>query len=265
MNVIADDVRLHYVEAGAGPAVVCMHGLGLNAGLFRHFLPQVSRCRRAIAYDLRGMGKSEAPGRRGVTHTIAQHAADLAALLDTLQVEQTALVAHAYGAFASMYFAMHRPERVRAMVVFNTCAYMGEPGTSQALYRAAMAELEGMGPLLDTAISRWFTEPFRRQYPDVIQFYREMLGSTPPLGYAASAREIAHLDLRAGLGQIRCPTLVLAGGQDWSTPPAVHQTIADSVPGSRLIVLPAASHTLPEEQPEEFARLVLEFLDEHGA
>ena len=261
MDVIANGVRLHYVEAGTGPAVVCIHGLGLNTGVWRHLMPQLSQRYRTVAYDLRGMGKSEAPGRRGVTHTIDLHADDLEALLDALRIERAAMVAHAYGAFVSMRFAMTRPDRVSAMVVVNTSAMMGEPGISQGLYRAAMAELDGMEPLLDVAMSRWFVESFHRERPEVIQFFREMLGSTPPLGYAASARELANMDLRPGLGKIECPTLAVAGEGDWSTPPEHHKVIAQGIPKGRLIVVKNASHTVPEEQPEEFARLTLEFLD----
>jgi 3-oxoadipate enol-lactonase len=262
MEIIANGVRLHYTEAGAGPAVICLHGLGLNLGLFRHQFPLWSQRYRTIAYDLRGMGQSEAPGRRGGTHTVEMHAHDLGALLDALQVQGASLVAQAFGAFAALHYAVQHPERVRALIVFNTCAFMGEPGISQGLYRAARAELDGMDPLLDTAMTRWFTEPFRREHPEAIQYYRKMLGSTPPLGYAASARELAQLDLRPELAQVKCPTLVLAGELDWSTPVAAHEVIAASIPNSRLVVVQGASHTLPEEQPEEFARLSLAFLEE---
>src|SRR4030042_5213711 len=129
------------------------------------------------------MGRSEAPGRRGLTYTIDLHAEDLESLLDRLKIGHAAIVAHAFGAFVAMRFAVKRPERVTAMVIVNTSAMMGEPGISQGLYRAATAELEGMAPLLDVAMSRWFVEPVHRNHPEVIQFYREMLGSTPPMGY----------------------------------------------------------------------------------
>jgi 3-oxoadipate enol-lactonase len=233
MDILVNGVRLNYEEAGSGPPVVCMHGLGLNMDLFRHLVPVLRQRHRVITYDLRGMGKSEAPGRRGVVHPLELHADDLGALLDALNIEQSAIVTHAYGAFISMRFAIQRPERVSAMVVFNTTAMMGEPGTTQALNRALSAELNGMDEQLDLSMSRWFIESFHREHPEVIQFYRKMLGSTPPFGYAASARAIAEFDLRPDLGKMRCPTLVIVG-----------------------------EHEVPEEQPEEFNRLILEFLNQ---
>ena len=73
------------------------------------------------------------------------------------------------------------------MAVVNASAMMSEPGVSYGLYRPAVAELDGMAPLLDVAMCRWFVEPFHRKHTEVIQFNREMLGWTPTIGYAASA------------------------------------------------------------------------------
>ncbi|MBM3801164.1 MAG: alpha/beta fold hydrolase [Acidimicrobiia bacterium] len=260
MNTIANGVRLHYDESGAGLPVVCLHGLGLNGGVWRNQTPVLAHRFRTIVYDLRGMGRSEAPGRRGTVHPISLHVDDLGGLFDALGIDRAILVAHAYGAFVTMQFAATYPQRVRAMVVVNTSAMMGEPGISQALFRAATAELDGMAPLLDVAMSRWFVKSFHHERPDVIQFYREMLAATPPLGYAASARAIGNMDLRPLLPKINCPTLVVAGANDWSTPPAGHALIADTIPNGKLVVVEGASHTVPEEQPDEFNRLMLEFL-----
>lgn len=265
MDIIANGIRLNYAEAGQGQAVVCLHGLGLNKEVWRHLFPLLSEHYRTMAFDLRGMGKSEAPGGRGLTYTIDLHAEDLESLLNGLRVEQTAIVAHAFGAFVAMRFAINRPERVSSMVVVNTSPMMGEPGISQALYRGAVAELDGMAPLLDVAMSRWFVEPFHRKHPEVIQFYREMLGSTPPMGYAANARSLGLWDLRPELAKIRCPTLVVAGKEDWSTPPSGHEIIAQRIQRGRLVIIQNASHTVPEEQAEEFNRLTLQFLKEHEA
>jgi 3-oxoadipate enol-lactonase len=263
MDIIANGVRLNYIEAGQGKTVVCLHGLGLNKDVWRHLFPLLSQHYRTLAYDLRGMGRSEAPGRRGLTYTIDLHAEDLESLLDRLKIGQIAIVAHAFRAFVAMRFAIKRPERVTALVVVNTSAMMGEPGISQGLYRAATAELEGMAPLLDVAMSRWFVETVHRNHPEVIQFYREMLGSTPPMGYAANARSLALWDFRPELGRIRCPTLIVAGKGDRSTPPEGHKVIAQGIPDSRFVIIENASHTVPEEQADEFNRLTLEFLGQH--
>ena len=263
MDIIANGIRLRYIESGRGHPVVCIPGNGLSTGMWRHLIPELSHRYRVISYELRGMGNSEAPGRRGVTYTNEDHAKDLEALLDVLNIRQAAIVAHAFGGFVAMRVAIDRPERVASMVLVNTSAKM-ESSTASEFHRwVTTSETQGMDPLLDGAMVRWFVERVHREHPEVIQFYREMLHGNPPMGYAANSRGIAQLDLRDELRTIRCPTLVVAGKEDWSTPPEEHELIAARVPGAQLAVVPSTSHTVPEEASEEFNRMTLEFLDQN--
>ena len=263
MDIIANGIRLQYIESGSGYPVVCIPGNGLSTDMWRHLIPELSQRYRAIAYELRGMGKSEAPGRRGVTYTNEDHGKDLEALLDVLDISQAAIVAHAFGGFVAMRVAIDRPERVSTMVLVNTSAKMESPTVSKFPGWATTVEMEGMEPLLDGGMARWFVERVHREHPEVIQLYREMLGANPPMGYAANARGIPLLDIRNELNTIQCPTLVVAGKEDKATPPEEHEIIAERIPGARLVVVPNTSHTVPEEQAEEFNRATLEFLDQN--
>ncbi len=261
MDVIANGIRLQYVESGSGYPVVCIHGNGLDRQMWNHLMRALSQRHRTIAYELRGMGQSEAPGRLGVTYTNKDHGKDLEGLLDALDVEQAALIGHAFGGFVAMRVAIDRPERVSAMVLVNTSAKLEGPTALSAQKWAPIAESQGMEPLLDKAIDRWFVERVRREQPEVIELYREVLGANPPMGYAANARGILQFDIRSELDQIKCPTLVVAGREDRSTPITDHELIVEGIPGSQLLVVPDSSHTVPEEQPEEFNRATLQFLD----
>ncbi len=78
-----------------------------------------------------------------------------------------------------------------------------------------------------------------------------------------SSWTLALWDVRPELGKIQCPTLVVAGKEDWSTPPEGHKFIAQAIPNSRFAIIENASHTVPEEQADEFNRLTLEFLTQH--
>ena len=260
MDVIANGVRLQYVEAGSGYPVVCIPGNGLSTLMWRHLIPALSERYRAIAYELRGMGGSEAPGRPGVTYTNEDHGKDLEAFLDGLDISHAAIVGHAFGGFVAMRVAIDRPERVGAMVLVNTTAK--SPRSAVAADWAKVVEAEGMEPLLDETMARWFLERVHREQPEVIQSYREMLGANPPMGYAANARGISRLDLRDELSAIQCPTLVVGGEEDKGIPPSENEKNAEKIPGAQLAIIRDASHTVPEEQAEEFNRTTLEFLDQ---
>ena len=260
MDVVANGVRLQYSESGSGYPVICLHGNGLTRDAWRHFLPELGRGHRAIAYDLRATGKSEAPGRRGVTFTNDDHARDLEAFMDALGIDRAALVGHAFGATVAMRVAIDRPERVAALVLVDIAARIGDKTRASLLGWAETVEREGMGPLVDAAMDRWFVQRMHRDHPETIQFYSIMYAANPPMGYAANCRGIPLFDVRDKLSLIRCPTLVVAGLEDRSVTVAEKTALAAGIPGARLVVVPDASHTVPEEQPEEFTRLTLEFL-----
>ena len=263
VDVIANGVRLQYSESGSGFPVVCMHGNGLNRDMWRHLIPELNQRYRAIAYDQRAMGKSETPGRRGLTFLNDVHAKDYQGFLDALDIDQAAIVAQAFGGFAALRTAIDRPERVKAMVLVNITAKMGGRTMTTLPEWPGTVEEHGMEPLLDEAMDRWFVQRVHREHPEVVQFYRKMLGANPPMGYAANTRGIMQYDISDELGKIRCPTLIITGNEDWSTPARDQEILAQGIPGARLAVVPDASHTVPEENAEEFNRLALEFLNEH--
>jgi 3-oxoadipate enol-lactonase len=262
MDLIANRTRFWYEESGQGQPVICIHGNGLNRELWRHLEPQLSSEYRAILYELRGMGESESVGTPGLKFSVKDHADDLSAIMDALEIDRAAILAHAFGSFVSMKFAADHPQRVTAMVVFCTAAKI-ESRTKQRLPKwVEIVEKEGMEPLIEEALDRWFVEPFKEVHPEIMDLYRKMVGANPWMGYAANCRGIIEYDIRDELDRIQCPTLAITGESDCSTLPEDHQLIADRIPDSKLVVVKNASHTVPEEQPEEFNRLCLEFLKE---
>jgi 3-oxoadipate enol-lactonase len=226
-------------------------------------LPELEKEYRAIAYDLRAMGRSEAPGHRGVVFTNEDHADDLGALLDLLDIDQAAFVGHAFGGMVAMRLAIDHPDRVRAMVIVDTAAKMEGTTLASLPGWAKTVEREGMGPLVDETMARWFIPRIHRDQPETIQFYADMVASNPPMGYAANCRGIPSYDIGSEIGRIRCPTLIVGGNEDRSVSIAAKAALANGIPGARLAVVADASHTVPEEQPSEFNRIALEFLRQH--
>ena len=95
---------------------------------------------------------------------------------------------------------------------------------------------------------------------DTVERMRRALLATPAEGYAACCEAIASLDLRAELRSIRVPTLVIAAEDDPATPPQHGRLIAETIEGTRFVVLPAARHLASVERPEEVAHELLEHL-----
>jgi 3-oxoadipate enol-lactonase len=263
VDIVVRGTRLHYVEGGDGFPVILLHGNGLTHAAWRHFFPQAAKHYRTIAYDLRAMGGSEAPGRRGVVFTNEDHARDLEAFLDALGIERAALVGHAFGAMVAMRTAIDHPERVRALVIVDTAAKMEGRTLASLPGWAETVERDGMLPLVEETMDRWFIPRVHRDHPDTIRFYADMVAANPPMGYAANCRGIPQYDIGSEIGSIRAPALVIGGSDDRSVSLPSKEALARGIPGARMVVVPDASHTVPEEQPETFNRVALSFLAEH--
>ncbi|MFI4978761.1 MAG: alpha/beta fold hydrolase [Nevskiales bacterium] len=105
-------VRLHYEEAGAGPPLVLLHGIGASCKDWEYNIPAFARDYRVIAPDLRGFGRSERSGN----YSVATFASDIWHLLDQLQVERFHLIGHSMGGAVALQMAVDRPQRLSSAV-----------------------------------------------------------------------------------------------------------------------------------------------------
>jgi pimeloyl-ACP methyl ester carboxylesterase len=108
---------VHLYEAGNGPPVLLLHGWPQDAASWRYVIPRLADRYRLIAPDLRGFGRSGAPGSGYDGMTFG---ADAIALLDALEIERAHLIGHDWGGFAAFAAGIAAPRRIASMVVLNT-------------------------------------------------------------------------------------------------------------------------------------------------
>jgi pimeloyl-ACP methyl ester carboxylesterase len=128
--------------------------------------------------------------------------------------------------------------------------------------RIETVRASGVEALADATLGRWLTDDAPAA---TVDWLRGILVSTPAEGYAGGSTAVRDMDLRGQLGQIRAPTLVIAGDDDLSTPPEHGRAIADAIPGARITVLERARHLANVERPAEFDRAAIEHLAAGGA
>ncbi|HYF61884.1 MAG TPA: alpha/beta fold hydrolase, partial [Herpetosiphonaceae bacterium] len=128
--VETNGIRLHYLDRGAGPAMLLLPGLSANArafdglvaaGLTDHF--------RVIAPDLRGRGLSDRPA----SYTLAEHAADVLGLLDALGLERVILGGHSFGGLMTLFLAAQAPERFPRLIVLDAALRLAGAATRAAI------------------------------------------------------------------------------------------------------------------------------------
>lgn len=262
MEASIGGTRLRFQLEGheAGPVVVLSHSLGSHSGIWDPQVSVLGRRFRVLRYDTRGHGASGVPqGPYGLD----QMAEDVRGLLDALRIERAAFVGISMGGMIGQVLALHHPERLHALVLCDTTSEV--PAAARPMWeeRVRVTRTKGMEPHVEPTVERWFTEPFRRTHPDVVDRVREMIRDTDPEGYVACCQAIEDLQLTDRLPEIRVPTLVVAGAEDPTTTPEVARGVHGRIEGSELSVLESAAHLCNMEQPEAFNRAVGDFLERH--
>ena len=162
-----------------------------------------------------------------------------------------------------MTFALKYPKRFRSLVLCDTSSRI--PPEAGPIWdgRIKTAAEQGMGPLVEPTLQRWFTEPFYQSNKPMMTRIGQRIRNTRPSGYIGCCKAIPKIDVTDRLGAITCPVLVVVGEQDVGTPVVMSRAIHDAIPGSELVVIPSASHLSNLEQPAAFNRAVEGFLDRH--
>jgi 3-oxoadipate enol-lactonase len=251
-------VALHFTEAGEGPAVVLVHAIGCDLAMWDDLARAlVARGMRAVRVDVRGHGASPVPPR---PYTLADLAADVAALLDRCGIERAHWVGLSMGGMIGQAFALDHGERLDKLVLANTTSSYGADGRKMWEARAKAVEEGGMAAITDLAMTRYFSDEFRAGHPEVVERVRGRFLQANPRGYIGCCDAIRDLDFTGRLHEIRARTLVIAGEKDAGTPPAMSEEIVRRIPAARLAIIPGAAHLSAVEKPREFGALVADFL-----
>jgi 3-oxoadipate enol-lactonase len=255
-------VELHHRLDGPpdAPPIVLSNSLGTALGMWDGQLPALAERFRVVRYDQRGHGRSPAPPG---PYTIADLAGDVLDLLDRLGIDRVSFCGVSIGGMTGLWLAINAPERIDRLGLCCTSAHLPPP--ENWTERAATARAEGMAPLADAALERWFTPEFRQRDADTVDRIRRGLLEAVPEGYAGCCEAIATHDVRPGLGAIRAPTLVIVAEDDPATPPEHGRLIADGVDGAGLVELERARHLANVERPEAVARELLGHLAAEAA
>jgi 3-oxoadipate enol-lactonase len=250
-------VALHATEEGRGDAVVLVHAIGCDLGMWDDVAASLAEHFRVVRVDVRGHGASPVPPR---PYSLGELAVDVAAVLDRLAIERAHWVGLSMGGMVGQAFALAHGERLGRLVLANTTSSYGTDGRTMWEARAKAVEEGGMAAITELAMTRYFSDEFRAQHADIVDRIRRRFLGTDPRGYIGCCDAIRDLDFTSQLARIKAPTLAIAGEKDAGTPPAMSQAIVDRIAGARLAVIPGAAHLSAVEDPAAFGALARDFL-----
>lgn len=250
------DIDMYYEEAGHGPPLVLLHGLGNCAEDWEFQVPAFSRHHRVIVPELRGFGRSQAGV--GVT-SVARMAADLAGLLQQLGVESLDLLGYSMGGAVAQQFALDHPGRVRRLVIANSMPTF-QPRTLrqrfEIFYRMVVIHLLGPRRLAEIAALRMYPEEHHALLREKV-IERSRYNHTR--SYVRALRALTRWSAMDRLDELRMPVLVLAAEHDYF-PREDSVRFAHALPKGRFECFDGMHHGLPMEAPAAFNHAVERFL-----
>lgn len=253
------DIRLHYQIDGDpnGKPIVFANSLGTDLRLWDKVVAGLPEGLHIIRYDMRGHGQSDVPEG---AYSMGALVRDVEGLLDHLQVKDALFVGLSIGGMVAQGLAVKRLDLVRAMVLSNTAAKIGQPGMWDD--RIATVRKGGVAALADATLDRWFPKSFHTS--DAFPFWRDMLIGTPLNGYIGCMEAIKGTDFYTPTSGLRLPAIAIAGSDDKSTPPDLVRETVELIPGSEFHLIRKAGHLPCVDQPKRYLEILNAFIQKTG-
>jgi len=260
------DINIYYEIHGKGEPLVLIYGYIGHSGLWFRQIPILAKKYRVIAFDNRGVGRSDKPN---IPYTMAMMAGDVAGLLDTIGIDAAHIFGISMGGMIAQHFALNYPQRVISLIL--GCTTCGGVHSTQPKPEslAAFSDFERLKKTPEEFVRQLmpfcFSQEFINKNPDIIdkRVAKQLEYPAPPHGATRQAEAILGHDTYELLPKIKLPTLVIAGGSDRLIPVENSRLLASKIPTAELVIIKGAGHEFFIEDAEEANKKVLSFLGRH--
>ncbi len=256
--------QIYYEMQGVGEPLILIMGIGGDSTMWAPFqVPAFSKRFRVIVLDNRDAGRSS---KATAPYTIADMADDVAGLMDGLGIESAHILGISMGGMIAQEFALRHPDRLNKLILTGTGAATGRAKFDPIMTWNFVKQRDSEGLAFGAQQFIWlFSTDFLRNHQAVDQALALFASNPNPFSAEAYARQAeAYLkhDALYRLGDVRVPTLVISGEQDRLAPPWIGRELADAIPGAQfhLVEGSGASHAVILERPDDFNRIVMDFL-----
>ncbi len=236
------------LERGEGTPVVLLHGVGGDHTVWDLEIPALAEEFRTIAPDLRGHGQSAVP--EGSEFSFREFEQDLRQLLGQRELDSAHFVGLSAGALLALQFALHDPERVRSLVLFAAAARIDNHTRAVGQSWTETLESEGFEPYIRRLAMDLFAPDWLENHMEFVDRLRDSQRGRDRRGSVGWSRAMMTFDLRAQVGRLRCPTLLVHGMEDRVVDVSHARLLRQAIPGAEVRLLPNAGHMIPIEAPE---------------
>jgi pimeloyl-ACP methyl ester carboxylesterase len=262
-EAVIGNYAIRYAEEGRGHPLLLIHGL---AGDHSAWAPQIAAWRDrfyVIAPDNRGAGASAQVDEPVSTQDLAR---DMLGLLDHLGIDKAHVVGRSMGGAIGQHMALLAPGRVRSLAVCASFAKLDPLGRRVLANMREVLEWTRSWPAHARHSVQNFVSPeFFNAHPERVAAIESLIGGETRLAacYVRQNQACQEHDTLGRLGEIRCPTLILAGGRDPICSPTATGWMAERMPGAQTVMFENSSHFFLMEEPERFMRVMNDWLARH--
>jgi 3-oxoadipate enol-lactonase len=254
-----DATPVAWREAGSGPLVLFLGGLGMTRNGFDPQLAALGSSYRCVAWDMPGFGASPLPPGGLSFPLLADAAADV---IDALGESRAHVAGLSLGGQIALHTALRHPDRVRSLALLDSSPAFGLDGTDPEAWKRLRLDALDAG---ETPASMADGVLRSIMAPDVddraVAAAVASMSRISAAGLRAAIECLPTHDVRARLGEIAAPTLVLVGERDEETPLSYAEALAAGIAGARLQIIPGAGHISNLEAPEAVNIALREHLD----
>ena len=254
--------RVYYeVHGESGQPLVILNGIMMSTASWKSFIPNFSRNNITILVDFLDQGQSE---RMTESYNHSVQVGVLEALLDLLPYEKYTIMGISYGGEVAIQYVVKRPDRIRSLVLANTCARtsdwlrkigdgwnaVAKTGVGEAYYLTTIPVIYSTG--FYERESAWMD----RREGVLIPYFSRLDVLESLIRLTDSSRDYDYTDR---VGEISCPTLIISCSEDGLVPPTEQILLHEKIKGSHYVTINGSGHASMYEDPASFTALVLGF------
>lgn len=260
MEVEVNGIKIAYAETGKGFPLVLIHGFPLNKDIWVPQLDGLVKSAHIITPDLRGHGSSQGSSEN---YSMDIFVNDIAALMDTKNINGPILGGHSMGGYITMAFCRRYIRWLSGLILVSTRASADtDEGKSNRDKMASLAKEKGAESIAEAMIPKLLSPKSLTEKPELANQIKMIIEKTPIDGIVGDLMGIKNrLDSTPLLPKIPIPTLIIHGADDQLIPPSEAESMAGLIPECQLCVIPDAGHLPNLEQPDLFNDAVLNFID----
>lgn len=255
-KINVNGISINYAISGQGPVLVLLHGWTENHNFWKFQIPVFSKDYKVLAIDLRGHGESDKPKKE---YSIQTFADDVYHVLKRLEIKKAIIIGHSMGGMTALVFCLMHSEMVQALILVNTtCVGLQETGLVPIKETLKMIQTFGF----ENVAERFFVQTFFASgtSEELTNWAKSEILKTPQFAVEEALKAIIEHDVTDRLSAIKVPTLIIHSPQDLAIGVKMAEIMNAKIPNSSLKIIESAGHHSMLEKPEEFNRIVLDFL-----